>query len=43
VEGARAYCGRRPDVAAVLLPQGDDARPVALNLGKDEVDIVNPQ
>jgi FAD:protein FMN transferase len=43
VEGARAYCARRPDVAAVLLPQGEEARPVALNLGKGEVDIVNPQ
>jgi thiamine biosynthesis lipoprotein len=32
VEGARAYCARCPDVAAVLLPEGDEARPVVLNL-----------
>ena len=32
VPAARAYCERRADVAAVLLPEGAD-RPVALNLG----------
>jgi thiamine biosynthesis lipoprotein len=37
VEGARAYCARRPDVAAVLLPQQDDAQLVALNLAPDEI------
>jgi FAD:protein FMN transferase len=42
-DGARAYCARRPDVAAVLLPPGEEARLIVLNLGKDEVDIVNPQ
>jgi thiamine biosynthesis lipoprotein len=32
VDGARAYCERRPEVGAVLLPAGDEAQPVVLNL-----------
>ncbi|HEY8505103.1 MAG TPA: FAD:protein FMN transferase [Gemmataceae bacterium] len=31
-EGARRYCAARPEVGAVLLPEGEGARPVALNL-----------
>jgi thiamine biosynthesis lipoprotein len=38
-DGARAYCARRPDVGAVLLPAGEEARPVVLNLAAGEVDL----
>jgi thiamine biosynthesis lipoprotein len=39
VDGARGYCARRPEVGAVLLPQGEDARPVVLNLSPAEVEL----
>jgi thiamine biosynthesis lipoprotein len=32
VDGARAYCERRPEISAVLLPTGEEAQPVVLNL-----------
>ena len=31
-DGARAYCERRPEISAVLLPGGEEAQPVLLNL-----------
>jgi thiamine biosynthesis lipoprotein len=31
-DAARAYCERRPDVGAVLLPAGEEARPLLMNL-----------
>jgi len=33
VELARGYCAAHPEVGALLLPDGADARPVVLNLG----------
>ncbi len=38
VEEARAYCTRRPEVAAVLLPTGA-AQPIVLGLAADEIDF----
>ena len=32
VELARRYCAAHPEVSALLLPEGDDAQPIALNL-----------
>src|SRR5262249_40466610 len=34
VEKAKAYCDRRPEISAVLLPNGDDARVIRLNPGE---------
>ena len=39
VDGARAYCARRPEVGAVLLPTGEAARPIVLNLAAGEVEL----
>jgi thiamine biosynthesis lipoprotein len=39
VEGATAFCAAHPDVGALLLPAGEDARPVVLGLSPAEVDI----
>lgn len=38
---ARAYCRRRPEVAAVLLPDGPAAAPVVLNLSPTECRLVS--
>jgi thiamine biosynthesis lipoprotein len=39
VDGARAYCSRRPEVGAVLLPEGEDAQLLVLNLSATEVEL----
>ena len=39
IEAARAYCAAHPGIGAVLLPQGDAARPVVLGLGPDKVSL----
>ena len=36
---ARRYCAARPEVGAVLLPEGDGAEPVALNLAPHELTL----
>jgi thiamine biosynthesis lipoprotein len=41
VEWARGYCANRPEIAAVLLPGGDGARPVVLGLAQDEIELMN--
>lgn len=38
VEKARAYCAAHPDVGAILLPDGTDARPVIVGLSRDDVE-----
>jgi hypothetical protein len=42
VEPARAYCASHPGTAAVLLPDGPDARPVVIGLAPDEIDLFPP-
>jgi thiamine biosynthesis lipoprotein len=39
VGGARAYCERRPGIGAVLLPAGEGARAVVLNLAPAEIQL----
>ena len=39
VDRARGYCEAHPEVGAVLLPQGVDARPVVLGLGPAEITL----
>jgi thiamine biosynthesis lipoprotein len=36
MEGARAYCARRPEIGAVMLPDGDNAAPVVLGAALSE-------
>jgi thiamine biosynthesis lipoprotein len=36
VECARSYCARHPAIAAILLPEGEGAEPIALGLAPDE-------
>ncbi|MCS6850421.1 MAG: FAD:protein FMN transferase [Gemmataceae bacterium] len=38
VEGARAYCAEHPGIGAILLPEGEGARPVAVGLRPDQYD-----
>jgi thiamine biosynthesis lipoprotein len=38
IDKARAYCAAHPEVAAVLLPQGDGARPVVVGPDPDLLD-----
>jgi thiamine biosynthesis lipoprotein len=40
VEKAEAYCAAHPEIGAVLLPQGEDALPVVINLAPDDFDKV---
>jgi thiamine biosynthesis lipoprotein len=42
VDKARAYCARRPDIGAVLLPEGASARPVIIGLSPQEVRVHSP-
>lgn len=42
-EWARAYCQRRPEIAAVLLPHGTEARPVCLNMVRAPDGAVAPR
>jgi thiamine biosynthesis lipoprotein len=39
VDLARRYCAARPEVSAVLLPEGEGAAPVVLGLAPDEVTL----
>jgi thiamine biosynthesis lipoprotein len=39
VDKAREYCAAHPGVAAVLLPQGDDAVPVTMGFGPGEINL----
>jgi thiamine biosynthesis lipoprotein len=39
VEQTRAYCAARPEIGAVLLPDGESARPIILNLAPHEVEL----
>jgi thiamine biosynthesis lipoprotein len=39
VERARVYCATHPGIGAVLLPDGDGARPVVIGLGTKEIDL----
>jgi thiamine biosynthesis lipoprotein len=39
VDWARAYCAARAQVAAVLLPNAEGARPVVLGLSPDEIEL----
>jgi thiamine biosynthesis lipoprotein len=39
VEKSRAYCANHPGVGAVLLPEGDNAGPVVIGLGPDEIRV----
>jgi thiamine biosynthesis lipoprotein len=38
VEGAQKYCAAHPEVGAVILPEGPDARPVAVNLDLRQIE-----
>lgn len=38
VDGARAYCARRPEIGAILLPVGAE-RPTILNFGPDDLQL----
>ncbi len=38
-EKTRAYCVAHPDVGALLLPEGEGARPIVIGLGPDEVSL----
>ena len=38
VDAARAYCAAHPEIAAVLLPEGADAKLTVINLAAHEVD-----
>jgi thiamine biosynthesis lipoprotein len=38
VEKAQTYCAAHPEVGAVLLPQGENARPVVMNIAPDEIE-----
>jgi len=40
VELARRYCATHPEVGALLLPEGDDADPVVLNLAPQECSLL---
>jgi FAD:protein FMN transferase len=40
VELARRYCAAHPEVGALLLPEGDDAEPVLLNLAPQECSLL---
>ncbi len=40
VELARRYCAAHPEVGALLLPEGDGAEAVVLNLGPDEFTLL---
>jgi thiamine biosynthesis lipoprotein len=40
VEAARAYCAAHPEVGAVLLPDGDAARPVVCGLAADCCEVL---
>jgi FAD:protein FMN transferase len=42
VDPAAAYCASHPGVGAVLLPRGEDVRPVIVGLGPEEVEVVSP-
>jgi FAD:protein FMN transferase len=42
VDQTRAHCAARPEVGAVLLPAGDSALPIVLNLAPDEVELAPP-
>jgi len=37
---ARSYCGNHPEIAALLLPHVPNTQPVALNLGKEDVQLL---
>jgi thiamine biosynthesis lipoprotein len=39
VELARRYCAAHPEVGALLLPEGDDAEPITLNLASNEFSL----
>jgi thiamine biosynthesis lipoprotein len=39
LEVARRYCAGRPDVGVLLLPEGDGAEPVVLNLAPHEISL----
>jgi thiamine biosynthesis lipoprotein len=43
VERARAYCEGRPEVGAVLLPEGERARPVVIGIAPEEIDLLAPR
>jgi thiamine biosynthesis lipoprotein len=42
VERARAYCEAHPGIGAVLLPEGDEARPVVVGLDSGVVSLCGP-
>ena len=39
VEATEAYCVAHPGVGAILLPEGDDARPVVVGIGRDAIEL----
>jgi thiamine biosynthesis lipoprotein len=39
VDEARAYCETHPGIGALLLPQGESARPVVIGLTGEEVSV----
>ncbi len=39
VEEAREYCAAHPEVGALLLPAGENAKPVVVGLAPDEIDL----
>ncbi len=41
IDKARAYCEEHPQVGAVLLPAGDNARPVVIGLAPHEIELTN--
>jgi thiamine biosynthesis lipoprotein len=41
-QGMRAYCARHPEVGAIMLPEGPDARPIVCNLGPAEMELGEP-
>jgi thiamine biosynthesis lipoprotein len=42
-QGMRAYCGRHPEVGAVMLPEGPDALVIVCNLGPAEIELAEPK
>lgn len=42
VDKARSYCARHAEIGAVLLPEGEDARPVVLGLDADDIQLAPP-
>jgi len=42
VEGTRTYCAMNPQVAAVVLPDGEDNVPIHFNLNENEWEIAGP-